>query len=102
MKHASIPQFDRADPREMLDRGLLTKSVHWSYEKEWCLIWYQKGFGSVEFRPENLTGLIFGAMKPPATIQKLQTMLSKRALPLPLFQAKVSRTAFAVSIETMK
>ena len=101
-KRPSIPQFDRADPVEMLDRGLLTKSEHWQYEKEWRLIRYQKGFGKVEFRPENLQGLILGALTPSPMVQKIRQMLSKRRVPLKLYQAKISRTAFELSIDLLK
>lgn len=97
-ERASIRQFIRADPQIMLEKAMLTKAQHWSYEKEWRLIQYEKGHGVVAFRPENLTGIIFGAQASPKMIERIQVLLTTRPQPVALYRAQVDRKAFKIHI----
>ena len=49
---------------EMLVKGLLTKSDHWSYEDEWRAFRNSEGPGIVKIPPAAVTGIIVGALAP--------------------------------------
>jgi hypothetical protein len=93
------PQIRQSDSNDVkLEKALLTKSNHWTYEKEWRLFRYQTGPGVVTFRPENLMGLIVGADAPMKTMQAVRRMNKARATPLKLYKAKSSRKTFSLDI----
>lgn len=85
-----------------MSKALLTKSSHWAYEAEWRLIRYDKGPGSAAFRPHNLTGIIFGAMATPATVQTVKLWAKQRATPLNLYRASISNTRFELQISKLQ
>lgn len=88
-----------ADDREtMLTKALLTKSAQWSYESEWRLIRHDGGPGVVCFRPQNLTGIILGALASRSTIEIVRKWAGERSIPVKLYQAFTSNTSFALDI----
>lgn len=54
-------RIGRDEPRDLLDKLLMTKSTHWRYEKEWRSIGYRQGAG-LRRMPGSLVGVIFGAL----------------------------------------
>jgi hypothetical protein len=96
------PLILRGDSNELkLDKALLTKSSHWSYEKEWRLIQYTAGPGVVKFRPENLTGIVVGAEAPMSTLKFVRRLNAQRLAPLRLFKARISRETFSVEVRVI-
>ena len=89
----------RDDKATSLEKALLTKSDHWKYEKEWRLIQYEKGPGTVTFLPENVTGIIFGAHVERATVERVSGWIKARVSPVKLYQARVDRQIFKIHIE---
>lgn len=86
-------------PDEMLQKALLTKSIHWSYEAEWRLIRYiGRGPGAVKFRPPNLTGVIIGAQAKAATVQSIGTWVRKSESPITIYRATANKTHFSLDI----
>ena len=83
----------------MVDKAILTKSMHWSYEEEWRLIRYKEGPGVVQFRPHNLTGIILGASANHETVEMVRSWVRRRPSPVNLYCASVSNKRFELSIE---
>jgi hypothetical protein len=86
------------DKQTQLEKALLTKSLEWKYEDEWRLISYEKGSGVFEFRPKNLTGLIFGAQANERTISTIKEWLSERELPVRTYRAEVCQSTYTLKI----
>ena len=86
----------------MMDKSLLTKSEHWSYEEEWRLIRYEGGPGPVEFRPPNLTGIIFGALTSHSTIETVRRWVRQRSTPVNLYRVSVSNKKFELAIKPFR
>ena len=83
----------------MLEKALLTKSEHWSYESEWRLIRYDKGPGVVKFRPPNLTGVILGARASAATVEKIMTWVGKSVSPIRIYKAATDKRTYTLEIK---
>ena len=92
----------RDDNVVAMEKTLLTKADHWSYEREWRLIAYKNGPGEQEFRMNNLTGIIFGAQAAPETVQKVITWVRSSASSIKLYQARISPRSFTLIIEDLK
>lgn len=93
------PPIARDDSNEVkLEKAILTKSVHWKYEREWRLIRYQQGPGITTFRPENLTGIIVGALASMETIKLVRKLNKARSVPLKLNKASINRSTFTLDI----
>lgn len=86
----------------MMSKALLTKSEHWSYEAEWRLCRYQGGPGVVKFHPENLTGIIIGALAPRTTIDMVRGWIRERTLPVTLYCMAVSNQTFELELGVME
>ena len=89
----------RRDSNEVaLEKSLRTKSDHWKYEREWRLLKYTVGPGVVQFRPENLTGIVIGAEATSVTVDLVRRWVSQRAAPISVYQATKNRHTFALDI----
>jgi hypothetical protein len=82
-----------------MEKALLTKSDQWSYEREWRLISYQRGPGPVQFRPQNLTGIILGALITPDKEELMRGWVRASASPITLYRAHLDARLYAVNIE---
>ncbi|MBT9455042.1 MAG: DUF2971 domain-containing protein [Burkholderiaceae bacterium] len=101
--HKRVPIKAYSDPQdESMTKALLTKSLQWSYEEEWRLINYNKGPGSVQFRPENLTGIVLGALASAGTVALIKQWAKVRLHPLDIYQASLSKTDYALDIKKRK
>ena len=107
MAHAQAVQYSdervpinayRDDPDMMLAKAMLTKSSHWAYETEWRLLSYQRGPGVVKIRPENLIGVVIGAIASAETVAKVHEWCGARSRPLRIHRASVSSTKFSLEI----
>jgi hypothetical protein len=83
----------------MVDKAILTKSRHWSYEEEWRLIRYKEGPGVVKFQPQNLTGIILGGFATHSTVEIVRSWIRQRSMPVNLYRASVSNKRFELSIK---
>ena len=94
------PYVDDRDA--MLTKALLTKSEHWNYEVEWRLLRVDEGPGLVRFRPNNLTGVVVGALATNETIRTLKNWASKRFVPLKMYRARTSNKEFKLLVDPFK
>jgi hypothetical protein len=92
----------RDDNVTAMEKALLTKSDHWSYEREWRLIAYKHGPGVQKFRPNNLTGIIIGTQATPETFRKVRRWANTSASSIKLYKAQVSRRKYALDIEDLE
>ncbi|MEJ2671534.1 MAG: DUF2971 domain-containing protein [Deltaproteobacteria bacterium] len=87
-------------PREY-QKALLTKSIHWRYEKEWRIIKtsLEGGPGPKPFHSRSMTGIIFGAIISPENKQKIINWIRRYPTKLSLYQAKINKVKFKLDIE---
>lgn len=87
-------------PKEY-QKALLTKSNHWEYEEEWRVIKTEPegGPGLRQFRPEILTGVIFGALISSKHKQKIMDWILKYPTKIVLYQARINETKYQLNIE---
>lgn len=81
-----------------LEKSLLTKADQWRYEHEWRLLRYTGGPGVVQFRPEDLTGVVIGAEASSDTVDLVRGWVNRRATPINVYRATKNRHAFALDI----
>lgn len=77
---------------------LLTKSNHWSYEKEWRIIEYQHPPGICKFPKEKITGVIFGSEMPAKTKQLIREWVGDRDPHIDIYEAKKKRLKYGLDI----
>lgn len=82
-------------------KALLTKANHWEYEQEWRVIKteLEGGPGLRYFRPEVLTGVIFGALIYPEDKHKIMDWILKYPTKITLYQARINETKYKLDIE---
>ena len=85
----------------MMEKSLLVKSNHWSYESEWRLLRYVGGPGVVKFRPANLTGIILGALASATTIDAVTSWVQRRGTPVDVYRASVSSKKFELEMTSL-
>ncbi|MGH7948443.1 MAG: hypothetical protein ACREQF_04395, partial [Candidatus Binataceae bacterium] len=76
---------------------VLTKSQDWSYEDEWRII-VPKGRSFYDFRPDALTGVIFGPAISEADRAKVQKWISQGPCRPNLYQARLNEQDFRVDV----
>ena len=91
-----LPSLHPADDEILLAPLLTTKSIGWSYEKEWRVIHAQ---GDIEcgFDSGALTGVYFGSEMPFVHIETLSLAVS--GSPTKLYKMKRSKTEFKVEFD---
>lgn len=80
----------------LLDSLITTKSIAWSYEKEWRLI-HNQGNMEYGFDGKALTGVYFGCEMPFPHIEVVSLVVS--GLPTKLYKMKRSETEFKLGFE---
>jgi len=83
-----------------VDKAMLTKSLHWAYEEEWRLIDHERGPGKIQYRPENLTGIVLGAHASSETVAIARKWQREHATPLALYRARFSSTDYLLEIHS--
>lgn len=94
----AIDQFRNTNTQEKMEKALLTKSSHWSYEREWRIIHQVAGFGSLKLDSDTLTGLILGAAISPNSRSEILLALTESGLSIPIFQARPDDRHFKINI----
>jgi hypothetical protein len=77
---------------------MLTKSSHWSYEREWRILDFEHGPGSRRFPPECLSAVILGCCIPDQERKKVLGWVRDFPTPVRVLQAKKSNTHFCLEI----
>ncbi len=90
------------DKETSMQKTLLTKSECWAYENEWRLIDHEKGPGLKSFDPENLTGIVIGALASDETIALVTKWAEERSHPMEISRAYLNDTDYALNIKKAK
>jgi hypothetical protein len=81
---------------------MLRKSPDWAYEKEWRLVYIGGANSYLKFKPEALSGLIFGSKIEPTFRNRIERLLRKRTrnnLPsLDKYQAVLSLRNYEIKV----
>ncbi len=94
-----VPIMTYYDDKETsMTKALLTKSLQWAYEEEWRLINFKQGPGTVEFRPEHLTGIVLGALASAETVAVVKQWVEARPQTLEIYQASLSSLDYSLDI----
>lgn len=94
----AIDQFRDTNVQEKMEKALLTKSSHWSYEQEWRIVHHVKGVGKAKLESNTLTGLIFGAAASKQTKDDIMHALANNGLSIPLYQAVPDDHEFKITV----
>lgn len=81
-----------------LEKALLTKSAEWSNQGEFRIVRVGMGAGHVEFPAESLVGVVLGHHIADADRRTLTELRAERELPLPLYEARPSRTLYGMDL----
>ena len=87
------------DQREIT---LLTKSNHWSYEKEWRIVEYQHPPGTCNFPKEKITGVIFGSEMPPEMKELIRLWICDTEPQIDIYEAKKNHCKYGLDIPNLK
>jgi hypothetical protein len=82
--------------------AFLTKSAHWSYEKEWRLIDLVPGVRKYRFPAELLTGLILGNRMTGEQTHKIRKLAAQWSRPPTMYQAHRKDRQFALDIRSLR
>jgi hypothetical protein len=98
----SEPVADEAK-KELASKLFLTKALHWKYECEWRILRFDldrahPGPGVVDFPANSLVGVILGCRADPSRRDYVRRLLRETGSGARLYQAKESRTEFALDI----
>jgi Protein of unknown function (DUF2971) len=85
------------DNYAMVDRIVLTKSSHWSYEREWRIINHDSGPGVRKFPPDLLVGVIFGCQMKKKDREQVRAWTCGRSNPR-FYQTLIREGTFALEI----
>jgi hypothetical protein len=96
-KYPNIRIYD--DDLARMKAGILTKSTHWAYEKEYRVIEYTKGPGVYDFSGNLLTGVIFGCRMPEERKIQIRDWISKRHFKPAIYQASLKKREYGLNIE---
>ena len=87
-----------SDLKEQTRKVLLTKALHWEYEREWRIFDPDKGPGTRVFPAEMLIGVIFGCDMPHESSQLIWEWAKDRKIPLNIYEAGKKETEFGLEI----
>ena len=92
---------DLTDNDAAVERIVLTKSAHWSYENEWRIVDHEERndrVGPHKFDPALLIGVIFGCLMPPENREALSEMVAQGPGRPKFYAAQLRIGAFALDI----
>lgn len=87
-----------SDLKEQTRKVLLTKALHWGYEREWRIFDPDKGKQTLIFPAEMLTGVIFGCDMPHESRQLIRGWAKYRATPIEFYEAAKKEKEFGLEI----
>jgi hypothetical protein len=86
------------DKEHQMNRAILTKSKHWSYEKEYRIFRPDKAGQSMDYPVELLTGIIFGCRTPPAVRASVKQWVREGNCRVAFFEARPKAAEFGLDI----
>jgi hypothetical protein len=81
-----------------LNKALLTKSLHWSYEHEWRIIEHESGPGIKRFPPHSLCGVIFGCRMSDRHKSQISGWCRARMRQVQFFRAREAERTYSLDI----
>jgi hypothetical protein len=88
-------EFFIGDVDKFAYTAVLTKSAHWSYEKEWRALETRQGSCNLPYAPEALTGVIFGTCCTEEDRAKVRGW-AQPYRDLSFYEARLSETSYEV------
>ena len=95
-QYPDVRLFD--DSMKRMDASLLTKSSHWSYEKEWRIVEHEKGSGVFPYPNELLCSVIFGLNMEVSHRDEVINILKDRRLSVDVYEAVKLGRRFAIGL----
>jgi len=94
------PIFDPREPEtKQVEKVVLTKSKHWTYELEWRIVEHQNGEGLYEFPAEMLTRVLFGCWTSDKDKSKVKRWIHEGSLKPAIYEAKAKERDFGLAFE---
>jgi hypothetical protein len=87
-----------ADSGKQMERMILTKSPHWSYEQEFRIVRPNEARTSIEFPVELLTGVIFGCRMPEGVRNIVKEWAHEGRCQVAFFEARPKAAEFGLDI----
>ena len=81
-----------------MTRVILTKSKHWSYEKEYRIFRPGMANQKLDYPVELLTGIIFGCMTPDNVRASVKQWVKEGTCRVAFFEARPKTTEFGLDI----
>jgi hypothetical protein len=102
-EYPKVNMQDLGSPQNILAMHL-TKSTHWSHEREWRIVKFgdEGGPGDYAFQPSLLTGVILGARIPPADEQQVRDWVASYPERITIYQARLDERKYQVDITRAK
>ncbi len=94
--YTPIPLHENAE--HQMRRVILTKSKHWSYEKEYRIFKREKAGKNIDYPVELLTGIIFGCMTPDKVRADVKQWVQEGNCRVAFFEARQKAAKFALDI----
>ncbi len=94
--YTSIPLHE--DKNRQMTRVILTKSKHWSYEKEYRIFRPGKASQKLDYPIELLTGIIFGCMMPDKVRASVKQWVKDGNCRVAFFEARPKMAEFGLDI----
>ena len=88
----------RPPTEKVMENTVLVKASDWDYEEEWRVVSFGKQVGIRVFKPETLTGIIFGHKTSFAHRELVKEWLKEREAPVRLMQATISTNTYEMDI----
>jgi hypothetical protein len=97
---ASIPKVNAFEPdfNAFLEGTLLTKHENWKYECEWRMISYPMGPGVMKFEHDDLLDITFGCATSKTDKEYIMSLLNRRRVKIPLFEAKAGSDSYKLEL----
>ncbi len=86
------------DIDKLVEQVYFTKAKEWEYEKEWRHVLTDEESGLKEFRPECLTGIIFGCRSSQETIAWVSQEIKNKGHKIELYQAILKEDEFGLHV----
>lgn len=86
------------DIKSQLERIILTKSKHWSYEREYRIVQAGKACSSLDYPVELLTGVIFGCNMPDTVRKSVKKWTEEGHCCVAFFEARPKAAEFGLEI----
>lgn len=93
--------FLHSSPDDHIRAHFLTKSEHWSYEREWRIVDTESGPGVKSFPPSLLEGVILGARVRDEYRLQVCSWAAERSPQIPVHQSKLHPSRYQLELETI-